>query len=130
MNVPKDLQPYVQKIELRWSLNTGYISAAKRKARVLAVAVQDLFQAARETMAMGELPDDEIRQIVHQHIHEMLKVAEYLGTENLPGETQKTLFHFFKEAYDHFGQSAKRDLVDCSYTEVYSYVRAMITGIC
>ena len=33
MNVPKDLQPYIGKKELRYSLRTGYLGVAKQKAR-------------------------------------------------------------------------------------------------
>ena len=44
MRVPIDLQKIVGKKELRYSLKTGYISAAKTKARFLASQLQLVFR--------------------------------------------------------------------------------------
>ncbi len=44
MIVPKDLQPTIAKKELRYSLGTGNLSAAKTKARYVAGQVQQLFR--------------------------------------------------------------------------------------
>lgn len=128
MTVPEDLQPYVQKMELRWSLNTRYISAAKKSARALAVAVQDLFQTVREMVAMGELTDSEIRQIVNDRIRSLIKAVEYLRTENFPKETQDKFLPMFKRHPARIAQSAKRDLANCNYLDAFFYVRQMITN--
>ena len=40
INVPKDLQAYVGRKELRYSLKTGYLSDAKHKARIIAGQIQ------------------------------------------------------------------------------------------
>ena len=119
MNAPQDIQPYVNKMELRWSLNTGYISAAKTRARALAVAVQDIFQTTRELIAMGALTDDEIRQIAHKHIPDLLKASEYLRTERFPRKTRDKLFPILKRHPARLAQSARRDLENCDYLNAF-----------
>jgi hypothetical protein len=44
MKVPADLQPCVGKKELRASLQTGYLTDAKSKSRLIAGRVQQLFR--------------------------------------------------------------------------------------
>lgn len=46
--VPKDLQKFVGKTELRYTLRTGYLGVAKRKSRFLAGQVQFIFQFLRK----------------------------------------------------------------------------------
>jgi hypothetical protein len=43
INVPRDLQPFIGKRELRFTLKTGYIGQAKHKARYLASQVHIMF---------------------------------------------------------------------------------------
>ncbi|MFZ7128285.1 MAG: DUF6538 domain-containing protein [Desulfobacterales bacterium] len=69
--VPLDLQPYICKKELRWSLRTGYLSDAKQKARAMAVEVQALFQSVREMVVMGDLTDIEIKKLVNGHFQNL-----------------------------------------------------------
>jgi hypothetical protein len=47
MNVPRDLQRFVGKRELRYSLKTGYLGVAKLKARLTAGHVQSIFRLLR-----------------------------------------------------------------------------------
>jgi len=128
LNVPKDLQPYIGKRELRWSLKTGYISVAKHRARILAVQVQNLFQEIREMVIMGDLTDHEIRQIVNEHMRKMIKASEYLRTERFPIETKAKLFPMLKRYPEHLRKYAKRDLEDCNYLNAFFYTRQMITN--
>jgi hypothetical protein len=48
MNVPKDLQAYIGRKELRYALKTGYLGKAKYKARIIAGQVQRVFKILRE----------------------------------------------------------------------------------
>ena len=48
MFVPKDLQRYLGRKELRYSLKTGYLAIAKYKARFMAGQVQRVFKFLRK----------------------------------------------------------------------------------
>ena len=74
MNVPVDLQPFIGKKELRYSLKTGYIGVAKHKSRYLAAQIRFLFNSFREGYsALKRLTDDQIRKIVNQYIQDRIK---------------------------------------------------------
>jgi hypothetical protein len=51
--VPSDLQTLIGKKELRYSLKTGYLSVAKRKARYLAGVYQNFFYVDPEVVENG-----------------------------------------------------------------------------
>jgi len=69
MVVPKDIQPLVGKTELRYSLRTGSLQAAKQKARLLAGHVQLYFQRVRQQgMLMSALTDTQIESLVADYI--------------------------------------------------------------
>ena len=76
IRVPQDLQPYLGRKELRYSLKTGYVSEAKDKARAIAVYVQMIFKLIRKG-------DPEIMKLTDAQINEMIKtyfkrlIAEY-----------------------------------------------------
>jgi hypothetical protein len=53
MVVPKDLQAFVGKTQLRYSLKTGYLGVAKYKARLLAGQVQRIFKRLYTYHKMG-----------------------------------------------------------------------------
>jgi len=77
MNVPKDLQRYVGKKELRYSLRTGYLGLAKQKARLLAGNIQYLFRYLRDRgHIMSTLTDYQIQKIVNAYIREKLQSVE------------------------------------------------------
>jgi hypothetical protein len=65
MIVPRELQRFVGKVELRYSLGTGYVGLAKSRARLLAGQVQEFFRRLREIIKLGELTEE---QNYHQHI--------------------------------------------------------------
>jgi hypothetical protein len=69
--IPNDLQRYLGKKELRYSLRTGYLSEAKFKARVLAAGVQLLFRRLRELKTM-KLTDKQITEIAIEHLKNMM----------------------------------------------------------
>ena len=91
INVPTDIQPYIGKKELRRSLRTGYMSVAKQKARKMAAEVQILFEWIRETAMIGDLSDNDIQQMVNEHIQKWFKVMEYLRTERFRPEQREKL---------------------------------------
>jgi hypothetical protein len=64
IRVPQDLQPLIQKKELRYSLRTGYLGLAKSRARLLAGLFQQLFRKLRESEMGSELTKQEIDDII------------------------------------------------------------------
>ena len=69
MNVPKDLQPYLYRKELRYSLRTGYIGLAKHKARYLAGQLHMLFKYLRGSVnGLSKLETKKIQELVNQFI--------------------------------------------------------------
>jgi hypothetical protein len=76
--VPSDLQTFIGKKELRYSLKTGYLSAAKRKARYLAGVYQEYFVLIRELLKMGDITEEEIRELINASFRDQLKHFENL----------------------------------------------------
>jgi hypothetical protein len=69
MNVPADLQRFVGKKELRYSLKTGYLGVAKEKARVLSGRIQLLFKLLRRGgVLLGCLTEERIQEIVQGYL--------------------------------------------------------------
>lgn len=82
MNVPRDLQRYVGKKELRYSLKTGYLGLAKRKARMLAGNIQCLFRWLRDKgYVISKLTNSQIQEsLVNEligHVVESLSYGRY-----------------------------------------------------
>jgi integrase len=74
MKVPKDLQKFVGRKELRYTLKTGYLGVAKQKARFVAAQVQLIFKFLRKGGAvLAKLSDGQIQKLVHQHIKASIK---------------------------------------------------------
>jgi hypothetical protein len=69
MKVPNDLQKFVGRKELRYTLKTGYLGAAKQKARFVAGQVQLIFKFLRKGGAvLAKLSEKIIQKLVHQYI--------------------------------------------------------------
>jgi integrase len=67
--VPKDIQKFVGRSELRYTLRTGYLGVAKRKSRFLAGQVQFIFQLLRKgVLGMGKLSETQIQLLVVGYI--------------------------------------------------------------
>ena len=71
-HVPTDLQKYIGKKELRYSLRTGYLSEAKFKARFYATGVQLLFKRLRELRSM-KINDDQIKEFAKAYFDQQLQ---------------------------------------------------------
>jgi integrase len=87
VSVPKDLQRFVGKRELRYSLRTGYLGVAKSKARFLAVSIQLLFRTLRKGgSVLTDLDDSKIRDLVNEYLEQYKKGVEerYLGPPDSP----------------------------------------------
>jgi hypothetical protein len=65
LTVPSDIQSLIGKKELRYSLKTGYLSVAKRKARFLAGMFQEHFSSIREILRMGDITEEEIQELIN-----------------------------------------------------------------
>jgi integrase len=77
MIVPYDLQPFVGKRELRYSLKTGYLGIAKSKARLLAGLFQHFFYWLRsEGKTMQQNNIDEFKRIVNESMRKLLEMIE------------------------------------------------------
>ena len=105
MNVPKDLQPYIGKKELRYSLKTGYLSTAKYKARIMAGQVQRLFKFLREgNPSLMKLSENQIQELIDRYLKDLIKSYEKplppFGTseEDVPPFTdQETLNQYLRD---------------------------------
>lgn len=76
MLVPKDLQPYIGKKELRYSLKTGYLSEAKYKARIMAGQVQRVFKLLRKGKSLFmNLTDEQIQELVQKYFKKFVEMA-------------------------------------------------------
>jgi hypothetical protein len=77
LNVPADLQRFVGKREIRYSLRTGYLGVAKSKARFLAVSIQLLFRTLRRGGSiLTDLDDSKIRGLVNEYLEQHKKGLE------------------------------------------------------
>jgi len=87
MIVPKDLQKFVGKKELRYTLKTGYLSAAKQKARFVAAQVQLIFRLLRKgTSILAKLSEETIQKLVHQYIKTAIDDLDKLFYEPIDDE--------------------------------------------
>ncbi len=64
MRVPQDVRYLFCKTELHWSLQTGYLSVAKHRARLLAGLIQRLIYQLREHKHDMKLTEKDIAQII------------------------------------------------------------------
>jgi len=87
MIVPKDLQKFVGRKELRYTLKTGYLGAAKQKARFVAAQVQLIFKSLRKGGAvLTKLSEEIIQKLVHQYIKTAIEDLDKLFYEELDEE--------------------------------------------
>ena len=77
MNVPQDLQPYIGRKELRYSLKTGYLLTAKYKARIMAGQVQRLFKFLRKgNLPLMKLSANQIQEWIDKYLKDLIKSYE------------------------------------------------------
>jgi hypothetical protein len=74
MVVPKDLQKFVGKRELRYTLRTGYAGVARPKAQFVAGKVHFIFRSLRRGAgALEKLTNDKIKVLIDQYIKEAIQ---------------------------------------------------------
>jgi len=115
INIPKDIQPFVKKRVATVTFRTGYMSVAKQRARAMAAETQTLFQWIRELIVAGDLTDDEIKQIVNEHIHNLFRWMESLRISVLDLKTKHQLLPRLSRYTDEMGKYAKQDLIDSHF---------------
>jgi len=77
MFVPKDLQPYIGRKELRYSLKTGHLAGPKYKARLMAGQVQSIFKLLRKgTLSLMKLSDNQIKELIDKYLKHLIKSYE------------------------------------------------------
>ena len=73
IRVPKDLDDYFGcRSELRFSLKTNNITAAKSKARLVAGMVQWVFRNIRNGGKLAVLSDEQIEKLIKDYIKKLL----------------------------------------------------------
>ncbi|MCG6973888.1 MAG: hypothetical protein LJE66_12150, partial [Desulfobacterales bacterium] len=125
MNVPKDLQSYIGRKELRYSLKTGYLGDAKYKARVIAGQVQLVFKLLRKgNSSLMKLSDNQIQEILQKYLKEYIdSIEERMYSDDPPPFTIDTrLFHQYVNDLDDIKQEIIEYLGTLDYRTVESIV--------
>jgi len=128
MNVPKDLQPYIGKKELRYSLKTGYLATAKYKARIMAGQVQLIFKFLRKgNKALEKLSDKQIQEIVQKYLKSYIDGLE----ERWYSDDQPT-FTLFPDLFFQYVRDldyVKEDIIIYLGTRDYSTVERIVDDL-
>ena len=85
IKVPVDIQKYVGKKELRYSLKTSYLGVAKQKARCLAGQVQSVFRMLKNGDLTMNLSEEKIQELVNNYIKQSVERINNLFNEG-PGD--------------------------------------------
>lgn len=121
MNVPQDLQPYIGRKELRYSLKTGYLSTSKYKARLMAGQVQQIFKLLRKgNSSLMKLSDNQIKEIVQKYLKEYIdSIEERMYSDDPPNFTLDThLFYQYVKELDDIKQEIVEYLGTLDYRTV------------
>jgi len=125
MAVPKDLQPIIDKKELRYSLRTGYLSTARLKARMIAGEVQLIFKLLRKgNSALKELPDTKIQEMVKKYLKSYID-----GLEERMYSDEPTPFDNDRDGFFHYIyglEYIKEDIVAYLGTRDYKTVESIV----
>jgi len=77
MNVPRDLQQFVGRKELRYSLNTGYLGLARCKAWLISGQVHLMFMyLRRRIIRLSEPSEEKIQELIQQYIRDYINGLE------------------------------------------------------
>jgi len=114
MKVPHDIQPYVGKKELRYSLKTGYVGVAKFKARIIAGQVQLLFKSLKNgNTSLMKLSNNKIKELVQKYLRQL--VDSYAAPAQPLSKSDETLLPFHDQptfnSYVNMLDSIKEDFL-------------------
>ncbi|MFC1581225.1 DUF6538 domain-containing protein, partial [Thermodesulfobacteriota bacterium] len=118
MKVPQDLQKYVGRKELRYSLKTGYRSEARAKALMLAGIVHRIIRSLRKGGAeLSELTDDQIQAMVQKYLRDWVKRLDerWLVNEAEDRFLNREMFHQYVRDLDYIKEDIVEDLALCDY---------------
>ena len=128
VNVPKDLQRFVGKRELRYSLKTGYVGVARVKAQIIAAQVHQVFLCLRRGgRTLSDLTDERIQELVHQYLKESIEKLESRYYEEDP----KATIQGREDFYRYLGEldSIKDDIIGYLGIGEYSTVEGIAIRI-
>ena len=128
MNVPQDLQPYIGRKELRYSLKTGYLSNAKYKARLMAGQVQLIFKLLRKgNSSLMKLSNNQIQEIVQKYLKEYVDgIEERMYSDDPPNFTLDTrLFYQYVNELDDI----KKEIIEYLGTLDYRTVESIVDDL-
>ena len=74
---PQDIKLLVGKSEIRYSLQTGKLSLAKSRARMIAGKIQGIIRNIRKGNSMSKLTTEQINKIISQFIKDELEADEH-----------------------------------------------------
>jgi integrase len=129
MFVPKDLQPYIGRKELRYSLRTGYLGVAKHKARLIAGQVQLIFKFLRRgNKALEKLSDTQIQEIVQKYLKSYINSIEerMYSDELLPFAIDAQSFYEYINELDFIKQDITEYLGIRDYSTVENIVNDLL----
>ena len=103
--VPADLQKIVGRKELRYTLKTGYLQAAKQKSHFISGQVLMLFRFLRKGgFAVAKLSDTQVLELVRKYIKSAIESWDRIFFEEPeeapPGSTAYEAFDFLDDVRD------------------------------
>ncbi|HDR14572.1 MAG TPA: DUF3258 domain-containing protein [Desulfobacteraceae bacterium] len=77
VNVPKDLQRFIGRRELRYSLKTGYLGVARGKAQIISAQIHQVYSFLRKEGAkLAVLTDEQVQELVQQYLKQYIESLE------------------------------------------------------
>jgi integrase len=126
MRVPPDLQPIINKKEIRYSLKTGNIVRAKHKACLIGGRVLQLFNyLSRKEHTMAELSPDQIHKLVLTFVRQALNDHESYRLESKPLTPDK--LNEQVNALEYVYTDIKEDLALCKHHKSSNMVDRLLS---
>ena len=131
IRIPKDVQPYFGKKELRYSLGTGYVGKAKSEARRLAGNVQLLIQQVRSSRSKHmDLTDQEIQQLVVQYLNKIKAGYDQpVGPDVIPPFDDEAGLHGYMDSLDGIKSDLQVEIATGDYERVRDEAHALLEDI-
>jgi hypothetical protein len=126
LKVPNDLQKFVGRKEIRYSLKTGSKTEAGQNARLLAGHIQRLFrQLRRRGSYMVELNAEQVQQIIKGYVRDILEddeVERVVSEFPINGETHDEQMREYESSIEFY----KRDLALSNYDRIDRMAERML----